>query len=74
MPGIGWTCAGKTGFETGPLADQSGGRDSFGPGVVVQPARNKISAPDKMIPAIFNTRQLCGTRKRTQAVSFIYDL
>jgi 4-hydroxy-3-polyprenylbenzoate decarboxylase len=52
---------------------------SAGGGVVVgcdaQPAR-KISAQQKMIPANLNTRQLCGTQNRTQAVSSftIYDL
>jgi hypothetical protein len=40
--------------------------------VVAQPARKKISAQE-MIPAVLNTRQLCGTEMRTQAVSFICD-
>ncbi len=41
---------------------------------VAQPAR-KISAPQKMIPANLNTRQLCGMEMRTQAVSISsYDL
>jgi hypothetical protein len=35
---------------------------------VAQPAR-KSNAPQKMIPANLNTRQLCGTANRTQAVS-----
>jgi hypothetical protein len=45
--------------------DQPGGGDG---GVVEQPAK-KISAPQKMIPAVLNTRPLCGMRKRTQVVS-----
>jgi hypothetical protein len=64
---VGATAAGiggRFGFETTPVADQSGGNDSSGE--VAQPAR-KISA-QKMIPAILNTRQLCGTQMRTQAV------
>jgi len=49
----------------------SGGNAAGG---VAQPARNIAAA--KMIPANLNTRQLCGTRNRTQAVSSftIYDL
>jgi hypothetical protein len=42
-------------------------------GGVVQPATIS-SALEKMIPANLNTRQLCGTEKRTQADSVIYDL
>jgi len=56
----------EKGFATTPFVDQSGGNDSSGLGVVAQPAR-KISA-QKMIPAVLNTRQLCGTEMRTQAV------
>jgi 4-hydroxy-3-polyprenylbenzoate decarboxylase len=38
-------------------------------GVVAQPARKRASAALKKIPAGLSTRQLCGTRMRTQAVS-----
>ena len=65
-------CA-RRGFKVGLEADQSGGGDPVGG--VAQPAKNN-SAPHKMIPAGLNTRQLCGTAMRTQAVSSftIYDL
>jgi 4-hydroxy-3-polyprenylbenzoate decarboxylase len=45
-------------------------------GVVAQPARKKTSAAQKRNPASLNTRLLCGTRMRTQAVSSftIHDL
>jgi hypothetical protein len=64
--GIGMEFVTEKGFATTPFVDQSGGNDSSGLGVVAQPAR-KISA-QKMIPAVLNTRQLCGTEMRTQAV------
>jgi hypothetical protein len=50
---------------TGPVSPMTSGG---GAGGVAQPAR-KSSAPQKMIPANLNTRQLCGTQNRTQAVS-----
>jgi hypothetical protein len=62
-------------FVTAYVSDQFGGSGSPGGrsgGIVEQPAR-KTSAPEKMIPAVLNTRLLCGTGKRTQAVSIIYD-
>ena len=49
---------------TGPVSLMTSGG---GAGGVAQPARNIAAA--KMIPANLNTRQLCGTRNRTQAVS-----
>jgi hypothetical protein len=69
--GIGMEFVTEKGFATTPFVDQSGGNDSSGLGVVAQPAR-KIIAPQKMIPAVLNTRQLCGTKMRTQAFT-IYD-
>ena len=51
---------------TGPVSVMTSGVGADG--CVAQPARNS-SALEKMIPANFDTRQLCGTGKRTQAVS-----
>jgi hypothetical protein len=65
---------GIDGFGTSLIGGQLGGRGSFGArrGAVAQPARK--NAAIKMMPAGFNTRPLCGTLNRTQAVSIIYDL
>jgi hypothetical protein len=78
--GAGLDGCGLKGFAVAGLvqfsADETGVSGSLmtsaGGGVVVgcdaQPAR-KISVPQKMIPANLNTRQLCGTGRRTQDVS-----
>jgi hypothetical protein len=61
--------AGGTGWLTVLVADHSCGTvSSLSLGTVLQPAKNK-NIPPKMIAANLNTRQLCGTRKRTQADS-----
>jgi len=57
--------AGETGSSGSLMVSAGGGVAAGGD---AQPAR-KISAPQKMIPANLNTRQLCGTEIRTQDVS-----
>jgi len=64
--GGGFRTGGFSGTGTGRLVPaQSVGSGSWG--TVVQPATRK-SAPQKIRTADLNTRQLCGTAFRTQAV------